>query len=118
MLQSPDIEQNSEGSISNFQTSGQSLIKVNCHNSRASDDVEMIFRPVTKLDKRNKATLRKFDDDVISFNCDTINIFSIYEQFGPIHRPDSGRIVCKFTFSLTVTFHLTKTESRTKKSIT
>ena len=27
--------------------------------------------------------------------CDVIVIFSIYGQFGPIQKPDSGRIVCK-----------------------
>ena len=38
--------------------SGQFLIKVNCHNSRASDDIDMKLGPVTKLDKRNKTTSR------------------------------------------------------------
>ena len=32
--------------------------------------------PVTKIDKRNKTTLKKFDDDVISENYDVITIFS------------------------------------------
>ena len=31
---------------------------------------------VTKLDKRNKATSKNFDNDVISENCDVIAIFS------------------------------------------
>ena len=39
-LQSPDIGQNSDGCISNFQISGPSLIKENCHNSRTSRDIE------------------------------------------------------------------------------
>ena len=30
----------------------------------------MKFGPVTKLDKRNNTTLKKFDNDVISTNCD------------------------------------------------
>ena len=51
--------------------------------------------PVTKLDKRNKITSKKFDDDVMSPNCYLIVIFSIYGQFGAIRKPDSGRIVCK-----------------------
>ena len=55
----------------------------------------MKLGPVTKLDKRNKETLKKIDDDVISANCDVIVIFLIYGQFGAIQTPDSGRIVCK-----------------------
>ena len=55
----------------------------------------MKLGPVTKLDKRNKTTSKKFDDDVISENCDVIAIFSIYGQFGAIRKPDSGCIVCK-----------------------
>ena len=50
--------------------------------------------PVTKLDKRNTATSRKFDDDVISTNCDVIITFPIYYQFGAIREPDSRHMVC------------------------
>ena len=55
----------------------------------------MKLGPVTKLDKKNKATSKKFDDDVMSKNCDAIATFSIYGQFGAIWKPDSGHIVCK-----------------------
>ena len=57
----------------------------------------MKLGPVTKLDKRNKTTLKKKEreNDVISENCDVIVIFPIYGQFGAIRKPDSGRIVCK-----------------------
>ena len=55
----------------------------------------MKLGPVTKLDKRNKTTSKKFDDDVMSENCDVIVIFPIYGQFGAIRKPDSGCIVCK-----------------------
>ena len=51
--------------------------------------------PVTKLDKRNKTTSKKFDDEVISENCGVIAIFPIYGQFGAIRKPDAGCIVCK-----------------------
>ena len=51
--------------------------------------------PVTKLDKRNKTTSKKFDDEVISENCGVIAIFPIYGQFGAIRKPDCGCIVCK-----------------------
>ena len=54
----------------------------------------MKLGPVTKLGKRNK-TSRKFDNDVMSRNCDAIAIFSIYGQFGAIRKPDSGRRVCE-----------------------
>ena len=35
----------------------------------------MKLGPVTKLDKRNKTTSKKFDDEVISENYDVIVIF-------------------------------------------
>ena len=55
----------------------------------------MKLGPVTKLDKRNKTTSKKFDDNVMSENCDVIVIFRIFGQFGAIGRPDSGERVCK-----------------------
>ena len=70
---------------------------------------------VTKLDKRNKTTSEKNDDDVMSKNCDTMVIFPIYGIFGAIREPDSGRILI---FSLIVTLYLTKTINRTKTSLT
>ena len=51
--------------------------------------------PVTKLDKRNKTTLKIFNKGVMLGNCDIIAIFPIYSQFGAIQKLDSGRIVCK-----------------------
>ena len=59
LFQSPDIGQNSDGGVSNFRISGQSLIKENCHNSRTSDDIDKKLGPLTKLDKRNKTTSKK-----------------------------------------------------------
>ena len=55
----------------------------------------MKLGPVTKLDKKNKTTSKKFNDNVMSANCDVIVIFLIYGEFGAIRKPDSGRIVCK-----------------------
>ena len=90
LSQSPDIGQNSDGGISDFRISGQSLIKENCHNSRTSDDIDMKLEPVTKLDKRNKTTS----------NCDVIVNFRISCQFGAVRRPNSGHRVCKsYVFS-------------------
>ena len=55
----------------------------------------MKLRPETKIEKRNKTTLKKFDDDAMSANYDVIVIFLIYGQFAAIRKPDFGRIVCK-----------------------
>ena len=49
----------------------------------------MKLGPATKLDKSNKATSKKFDDDHVSTNCDVIVIFMIYGQFGAIWKLDS-----------------------------
>ena len=91
----PDIGQNSNVDIFDFQISCQSHVKENFHNSRTSDDINMNLGPVTKLDKRNKGTSKKFDNDVISANCDIIVTFSIYGQSGAIQKPDSRGTVCK-----------------------
>ena len=48
--QSPDIGPNSAWGISGFWISVQSLIKENYHNSRTSNDIDVILGPVTKLD--------------------------------------------------------------------
>ena len=50
---------------------------------------------VTKAGKENKSDLTKFDDDVMSENCDAIVILKIYGQFGAIPNAGSGDIVCK-----------------------
>ena len=115
MPQSPDIGQNSDGVISDFPISGQSLIKENCLNSITSDDIDMKLGPITKCDKRNK-TMSKFDDDAITQNCDVIVIFPILSQFAAVQRPDTES--AKFMFSVIVTFCLTKTVNRNKKSVT
>ena len=68
---------------------------------------------LTKLDESNKTTSKKVDDEVMSANSDVIVIFPVYGQFG------QNAWSVKVTFSLTVTFYLTKTENRTnKKSLT
>ena len=84
--------------ISDFRISGQSLIKENCPNSRTSDDIDIKLGPVTKLDKGNKTTSKKFDVDVMSENCNVIVIFRIFGQFGAIRKPDSGHRVYKSYF--------------------
>ena len=56
--QSPDIGQNSDGGNSNFSISGQTFIK-KFSNSRASDNIDMKLRTVTKFDQRNKKNNNK-----------------------------------------------------------
>ena len=78
----------------------------------------MKFGPVTKVDKKNKATSKKkkkIKNEVMLPNCYVIGIFPIYGQFGAIQKPNSGCIASKTMFSLTVTLYLTKTENRTEK---
>ena len=60
----------------------------------------MKLGPVTKLYKRNKTESKKFDDDVMSVNCDVIVILPIDGQIRAIRKPDSGRIVCKNYISI------------------
>ena len=55
----------------------------------------MKLAPVTKIDKKNKTTSKKVDDDFMSANCDVIVIFPTYGQFGAIRTPDFGHIVSK-----------------------
>ena len=45
-------------------------------------------RLVTKLDKTNTTTSNKFDDDLMSANCDAIVFFSIYGQI--CSYPEAG----------------------------
>ena len=71
------------GGISDFRISGQ-FINENCHNSRTNNDIDMKLGPVTKFDKRSTATLKKFDDDFMSTNCDVIVTFQIVSQSGAI----------------------------------
>ena len=51
----------------------------------------MKSRPVTKLQGKYKTTSKKFDDNVISENCDAIAIFQIYAQFRALRNqiPDA-----------------------------
>ena len=65
MPQSPDIGQNSDGVISDFQVSGESLIKQNFDKSRTSDDIDMKLGLVTKFDKRNKKPSKKIENNAM-----------------------------------------------------
>ena len=76
--------QNSDEVISDIWISGQSLIEKNCNNSKISDDIHMKLGLVIKLDNRNKTASKKFDDEVMSANCEVIVFFPIYGKFGAI----------------------------------
>ena len=52
--------------------------------------------PVTKIDKRNKATSKKFGGSVTSANFDVIVIFSIYDQFGETLKAEFGGTILHF----------------------
>ena len=106
--QSLDIGKNSDGGISDLcyfwpVISGQSLMKVNSHNSRTSDVIDIKFGPVTKLDKKNNTVSQIFDNDVLWQTMTSLSFF---------------RFMANLEHSLTVTFYLTKPGNRTKKSLT
>ena len=118
MRQSPDTGQNSDGGISNFRISAQSLIKENSHNSGTSDDIDMKLGVVTKIDKRNQTTLKKIE----LTSCRKIVTSLSFFGFSANLEQSGGRIPdtesAKVMFSVIVTFCLTKTENRTKKPLT
>ena len=63
----------------------------------------------------------KNHDDIMWENCEIIIIFPIFGQFGTIRKPEEWfpeECFVKVLFSLIVFFYLTKTESRTRKSLT
>ena len=85
MSQSPDIGQNSDGDVSDFQISCQPFIEENCHNSRTSNDIDVKLGPVTKLEKKNTAISKKYDDGVISEFVTLLSFFGFManlQQFG------------------------------------
>ena len=71
--------------------------------------------PVNKICKRNTATSRTINDDVMLTNFYVVAIF----QFKVNLEQSESRIQnvwsLIFLFLLTVTFYLTKTDSRTKR---
>ena len=77
----------------------------------------MKLGPATKLDKRNKTTSKKFDDTSCRKIVTSLSFFGFLatlEQSGG-WIPDTESV--EVTFYVTVTFCLTKTEKRTKKSL-
>ena len=56
--QSPDIGENSDGTISDSRICCQSLINKNCHNSGINNDIGMKLEPVSKFYNRNTEALK------------------------------------------------------------
>ena len=75
----------------------------------------MKLGPVTKPDKKNMAT--SYIYMTVRLRRQDVIIFLIYGQFEAIQKLDYGRMVCK-TYIFIITFFLTKTVIRTKKSNT
>ena len=115
--QSPGIGQNSEGGIYDFPISGQPFINEICHNSRTSYDTDMKLGPVTNLDKKKMAVSKKLTMASCRQIVTLLSFFRFMANLQPSGRrvPDAWSI--KLTFSLIITFYLTKTESRTKKNV-
>ena len=78
----------------------------------------MKLRSVTKIDKRNKTTSKKFDDGVMSEILTSLSFFGVLANLeqsgGRIPDTESAEVM----FSVTVTFCFTKTANKTKKSLT
>ena len=78
----------------------------------------MKLRPVTKLEKRNKTTSKKIDLTSYRKIVTPLSFFGILPNLeqsgGRIPDTESAEVM----FSVIVTFRLTKTENRTKKSLT
>ena len=74
----------------------------------------MTFGPVIELDKKNKLTSKKIDDDFMSANCDVIVIFSIYGQFGVIKKFDSESLVYKTYIFINSNLFLQKLKTELK----
>ena len=75
--------------------SGQFFINQNCHNFTASHDIDMKLKAVTKFDKRNNATLKKLNNDVMSVNWDVVVVFLIYGEFPAVWKPSSESMAWK-----------------------
>ena len=78
----------------------------------------MKLEPAPKLDMRNTAATKKIHGDIMMAVSDVSVFFPIqgYLQSSGSRIPDAWSV--KLNFSLTITFYITKTEARTKKSLT
>ena len=110
--------QNSDWGISDFWITGQSLMKINFHNSRTSDDIDMKLQPVTKIDKRNKTTSKNL---TMRYCQKIVTSLPFFQYMANSEQPRSrilDALSVKLIFLLIVIFYLTKTEIISKKSLT
>ena len=93
-------------------------MKENYHKCRTSDDTDIKLEPLTKLNKRNKATSKNLTMTSCQQIVTSLSFFQIMADLEPSRSeiPDTNSV--KLTFSLKVTFYLTKTETKTIKSLT
>ena len=70
--------------------------------------------PVNNLPKRNAATWKKFDGDVVSANYDGIFILPVVGWFGTIQNLYFGCLNHNLIFSLIATFYLKKMKTELK----
>ena len=115
--QSPDIGRNWDRGISDFRISGQSFLKENWHNSRTRNDIDMKLGPVTKLEKRNKTMSKNLTVRSCWQMVTSLSFFQFMANMEQSRSWIQDAQSVKLTFSLTVIFYLTKTENRTKKSL-
>ena len=78
----------------------------------------MKLEPVTKLDKKNTATSKKLDDDVMSLIVTSSSFFRFMASLQQSGSRIPGAWSIRLTFSLIVTLCLAKPENKTKKSQT
>ena len=57
--------------------------------------MDMKLGPITKLNKKNNVMSNEFNGYIMLENCDVIDIFPIYIQFGTVCKPGSECIVFK-----------------------
>ena len=77
----------------------------------------MKLGPVTKPDKRNKTTSKKIDDDVCRKIETSLSFFGSLANLEQSRDPVPDTEPSKVVFSVIITFCLTKTGNRTKKSV-
>ena len=109
------FEKNSDKGIPISEFLVKFFLNKNCQNSRASNDVDMKLGPVNKLNKRKTATLK----NLMTTSCQQIMTSPSFLQFMADLEHSRSRILharsIYLTFSLIVTFYLTKIENRIKK---
>ena len=118
---SPCIAQNLDSGIADFWISGQTLVNKSCtetsyRSSRISNGSHMRLGPVTKIGKSNMTKLKIL---TVTF-CQQIMTSLPFFQFMASIEQCGCQILDAWSpkFSLITTFYQTKTENKTKNSLT